>query len=56
MSAHLAVPAVVSLGYCGFLIGPVLIGLIAHKFSLPVALGLDAALLFGTLFAAEAVA
>jgi MFS family permease len=56
MSAHLAVPAVVSLGYCGFLIGPVLIGLVAHKFSLSVALGLDAALLFGTLFAAEAVA
>ncbi len=55
MTANLSVPAVVSLGYCGFLIGPVLIGLIAHRLSLSAALGMDAALLFAAYFAADAV-
>jgi MFS family permease len=56
MTANLSVPAVVSLGYVGFLIGPVIIGFIAHHLGLPFALGLDAALLFVISFAAEAVA
>ncbi len=56
MTANLSIPAVVSLGYFGFLIGPVIIGLIAHRFSLSTAFGLNAALVFATFFAAEAVA
>jgi MFS family permease len=56
MTANLSVPAVVSLGYVGFLIGPVIIGFIAHHLGLPFALGLNAALLFIISFAAEAVA
>jgi MFS family permease len=56
MSANLSVPAVVSLGYAGFLTGPVLIGLAAHQFGLATALTLDAALLFAIFFLSEAVA
>jgi hypothetical protein len=56
MSANQSVPAVVGLGYVGFLAGPVFIGLAAHATNLSVALGLDAALLFATFFAAKAVA
>ncbi len=55
MPASLSMPAVVGLGYAGFLIGPVAIGLVANRLSLSAALGLDAMLLFATLFAAEAV-
>jgi MFS family permease len=54
MAASLAVPAVVSLGYMGFLAGPVGIGLVAHHFSLAVSLGLDAAMMFLLAFAAKA--
>ncbi len=56
MSASLSMPAVVGLGYAGFLTGPVVIGLVANRLSLSAALGLTAALLFATLFAAGAVA
>ena len=55
MPASLSMPAVVGLGYAGFLIGPVAIGLVANRLSLSAALALDAMLLFATLFAAEAV-
>jgi MFS family permease len=51
-----SVPAVVGLGYAGFLIGPVAIGLVANHLGLGTALGLDAALLGATFFAAKAVA
>lgn len=56
MDPSVSMPAVVGLGYAGFLTGPVVIGLIAHRFSLSAAFGLDAGLLFATLFAARAVA
>ncbi|WP_298282537.1 MFS transporter [Acidocella sp.] len=56
MSAHQAMPAVVGLGYAGFLVGPVVIGLIAGRFGLGGALGLDGALLVGACFGARAVA
>ena len=52
--AH-SVPAIVGLGYAGFLAGPVIIGLVANHFGLGSALGLDAMLLGGTFFAAKAV-
>jgi hypothetical protein len=55
MPASLSVPAVVSLGYVGFLTGPVLIGFIAHHFSLGVSLALDGAMMFLLSFAARAV-
>ncbi len=55
MAANHSVPAVVGLGYAGFLAGPVIIGLLANRFSLGAALGLDAALLGATFFAAGAV-
>jgi MFS family permease len=50
------IPAIVGLGYAGFLVGPVVIGLIANHASLGTALALNAALLAATFFAAEAVA
>ena len=56
MAANHSVPAVAGLGYAGFLVGPVMIGLIANHFGLGTALGLDAALLGATFFAAKAVA
>ncbi len=56
MSASHSVPAVVGLGYIGFLVGPVMIGLLANHFSLATALGLDAVLLGASFFAARAVA
>jgi MFS family permease len=52
--AH-AVPAIVGLGYAGFLLGPVIIGLVANHFGLGTALGLDGILLGATFFAAKAV-
>ncbi len=56
MQAHQAVPVVVGLGYAGFLVGPVMIGLVANHLGLGTALGVDAALLAATLLAARAVA
>jgi MFS family permease len=54
MAASLSVPAVVSLGYVGFLSGPVAIGLIAHHYSLSASFGLDAAMMFLLALAAKA--
>ena len=56
IAAHHSVPAVVGLGYAGFLVGPVVIGLLSNHFGLGAALGLDALLLVATFFAAKAVA
>jgi predicted MFS family arabinose efflux permease len=56
MAAHHAVPAVVGLGYAGFLAGPVVIGLVANHLGLPFALGIDAALFLPVFFLAETVA
>ncbi|MDD2795685.1 MFS transporter, partial [Acidocella sp.] len=56
MAANHSVPAVVGLGYAGFLVGPVVIGAVANRLGLGFALGLDAALLGAAFFAAEAVA
>ncbi len=55
MAASLSVPAVVSLGYVGFLIGPAAIGFIAHHSSLSVSLGVDGAMMFLLSFAARAI-
>jgi len=55
MAASHSVPAVVGLGYVGFLLGPVVIGQIAHAAGLNVALGMDALLVFAIGFAAGAV-
>jgi MFS family permease len=54
LAASVSVPAVVSLGYIGFLSGPVVIGLIAHHFSLSASFALDAMLMFLLAFAAKA--
>ncbi len=56
MAASHAAPAIMAIGYAGFLIGPVLIGGLASHFGLGFALGMDAALLAATGFAAKAVA
>jgi MFS family permease len=56
MAASHAVPAVVGLGYAGFLAGPVLIGLLANHLGLGFALGVIGAMLAGTFFAARSVA
>jgi Na+/melibiose symporter-like transporter len=55
MSPTASVPAVVTLGYVGFLIGPVIIGVVANWVSLSFAFGLDAAMLVAVSFAARAV-
>ncbi len=55
MAANHSVPAVVGLGYAGFLVGPVVIGLVANRLGLGYALGLDGVLLGATFFAARAV-
>lgn len=55
LPANLSVPAVVSLGYLGFLTGPVVIGLVAHSTSLSVSLALDAAMMFLLALAARTV-
>jgi predicted MFS family arabinose efflux permease len=49
------VAAVMGMGYAGFLIGPVVIGAVANGLGLGSALGLDAMLLGGVIFAARAV-
>jgi MFS family permease len=56
MAANHSGPAIMGLGYAGFLIGPVVIGGVANHLGLGFALGLDAALLGATFFAAKAVA
>ncbi len=56
LAAHHAVPAVVGVGYAGFLTGPVLIGLISNHLGLGTALLMNAVLLAGLFFAAKAVA
>jgi len=55
MSPNASVPAVMTLGYAGFLLGPVLIGVIANATSLSTALALDAALVALLCLAAPAV-
>ncbi|MCJ2073314.1 MFS transporter [Methylobacterium sp. J-030] len=47
MPAHAAVPAVTTLGYAGVLVGPALIGFVAHALGLPAAFLIVAALLLG---------
>jgi len=55
MEASHSAPAIMALGYSGFLIGPVIIGLVANHLGLGFALGVDAVLLGATFFAAKAV-
>lgn len=56
MAPHHSMPAVVGIGYAGFLTGPVMIGFVANHFGLGTALGVDAVLLGLTFFAAGCVA
>jgi len=56
MAATHSVPAVVALGYIGFLLGPVIIGMVAKEFSLSVAFSLNAIFLVCITFASKAVA
>jgi hypothetical protein len=56
ISPNLSVPAVMTLGYGGFLLGPVLIGLVANATSLGAAFGLIAVMLTALSFAGRAVA
>lgn len=56
MSANHAAPAVMALGYAGFLIGPVAIGMIARHFGLGAAFGADAVLVAAAALGARAVA
>ena len=56
MAAHHSMPAVVAIGYAGFLTGPVMIGLVSSHFGLGAAFGVDAALLGLAFFGARAVA
>jgi fucose permease len=55
MAANHSAPAIMALGYTGFLMGPVIIGLVANHLGLGFALGVDAVLLGGTFFASSAV-
>ncbi len=55
VAPHIAVPAVITLGYTGFLLGPVAIGFIAHATSLGFAFALDGGLLVMLLFGGNAV-
>lgn len=56
MAAHHSMPAVVGTGYIGFLVGPVMIGLVSSHFGLATAFAVDAVLLGLTFFAARFVA
>lgn len=56
MAAHHSMPAVVGIGYAGFLTGPVMIGFVSGHFGLGSAFGVDALLLGLTFFAARCVA
>jgi predicted MFS family arabinose efflux permease len=51
----LAISTIATLGYCGILAGPAVIGFVADHLGLPLALGLVAALLVATAAAARAV-
>jgi MFS family permease len=55
MSHTLSVPAVLTLGYAGFLFGPVIIGLVANTTNLSLALSLDAIMLLALSLAARVV-
>jgi MFS family permease len=55
MAANHSAPAIMALGYAGFLFGPVLIGLVANHLGLGFALGVNAVLLGATFFAANSV-
>jgi predicted MFS family arabinose efflux permease len=55
MAANHSVPAVMALGYAGFLAGPPLIGIIASHFTLSTSFGIDALFLVAIFFAARAV-
>jgi MFS family permease len=55
LNPNASVPAVMTLGYAGFLLGPVIIGFVANATSLAVALSLDAAMLIALSLAARAV-
>ncbi|WP_297494061.1 MFS transporter [Acidocella sp.] len=55
MAPNHSAPAIMALGYAGFLIGPVMIGVVAHHLGLGFALGVDAGLLGATFFAARVV-
>ncbi len=55
ISANVSVPAVMTLGYGGFLLGPVLIGLVANATSLAAAFGLIAVMLAALSLAGRAV-
>jgi MFS family permease len=55
MSHTLSVPAVLTLGYAGFLLGPVIIGLVANTTNLSLALSLDAIMLLALSFVARVV-
>ncbi|MBU6448766.1 MAG: MFS transporter [Rhodospirillales bacterium] len=56
MAAHHSMPAVVAIGYAGFLTGPVMIGLVSSHFGLGSAFGVDAVLLGLAFFGARSVA
>ncbi len=56
MASHHSMPAVVGIGYAGFLTGPVMIGFVSSRFGLGTAFGVDAVLLGLTFFAARRVA
>ncbi len=56
MEPHHSMPAVVAIGYAGFLTGPVMIGFVANHFGLSTAFGVDAVLLGLTFFLARCVA
>lgn len=55
MAAHQSMPAVVGIGYTGFLTGPVMIGLVSSHFNLATAFGVDALLLALSVLAARYV-
>jgi hypothetical protein len=55
ISHTLSVPAVLTLGYAGFLIGPVIIGCVANVTNLSCALSLDALMLLALSFGAGVV-
>ena len=56
MAAHHSMPTVVGTGYIGFLVGPVMVGLVSSHFGLATAFAVDAVLLGLTFFAARFVA
>jgi MFS family permease len=55
LNPNISVPAVMTLGYAGFLLGPVIIGFVANTTNLATALSLDAAMLIALSLAAGVV-